>query len=333
MVKVAVSPHPRLVSVLPPPPRQSTDSNLFESTRMVSTRRDSLSVNASSSLPRAPSATTLKLARRSGPLKAPPRNTWRRRARHMIKYSRASYAGLIYLYSILAAIIGHLILMVMETMDGPANGGSDPAYPYLPSTEAYAMWDMVFAVIFGADLVFQCVIARTQRKFWTRPVTWINILALVPSVGSVVMRDGLHYSTAKRKPINRYVTLLELFRTTRVLFMLRNVDGIKVLRMTVINCLAPLLITLFFLVTLVMLFATMLFYAVPCYSSSSLCPITDIFNAGYFVMVTVSTVGYGDQVVSTDDGVAILITTGAMIFGSLYLAMPLAIIGMTYETT
>ncbi|KAF0708605.1 hypothetical protein As57867_006276, partial [Aphanomyces stellatus] len=82
-----------------------------------------------------------------------------------------------------------------------------------------------------------------------------------------------------------------------------------------------------------MLFATMLFYAVPCYSSSSLCPITDIFNAGYFVMVTVSTVGYGDQVVSTDDGVAILITTGAMIFGSLYLAMPLAIIGMTYETT
>ncbi|KAF0715240.1 hypothetical protein As57867_003485, partial [Aphanomyces stellatus] len=336
MTKVAASPHPPLMPILSQ--RQVNHSNLLAPTRVVSIQQNSSF--ADSSVSRNPSATTLASSKLSSRrhstllMKAPPRNTWRRRARHMIKYSHASYAGLVYLHSILAAIVGHLILMTLETLDGPANGGSDPTHPNLPSAEVYASLKTFFALVFGVDLVFQCVVARSQRKFWTRPVTWVNVLALLPTLSAVVLRHGLGSMTpANTKTIFRYLTFLELIRTARVLVILRNVDGVKVLRLTLVQCFPPLMITLFFLVTLVMLFATMLFYAVPCYSSSSLCPITDIFNAGYFVMVTVSTVGYGDQVVSTDDGVAILITTGAMIFGSLYLAMPLAIIGMTYETT
>jgi hypothetical protein len=42
---------------------------------------------------------------------------------------------------------------------------------------------------------------------------------------------------------------------------------------------------LFFLITVVMVFATAIFYAEPCYDLST-CTFTDIFNAGYFVMVT-----------------------------------------------
>lgn len=42
---------------------------------------------------------------------------------------------------------------------------------------------------------------------------------------------------------------------------------------------------LFFLITVVMVFATAIFYAEPCYDLST-CTFTDIFNAGYFVMLT-----------------------------------------------
>ncbi|KAF0715081.1 Aste57867_3580 [Aphanomyces stellatus] len=267
---------------------------------------------------------------RTKPRKDPPKDTWQRRTRHMIKYSQASTGGRVYLYSMLTAIVLDFILMVLETLDGPANGGSDPTYPYLPTEQTYFACEVTFTALFSVDFLVKCFVARTQRKFWTRFVTWMDLLAVLPLYGSLVMQFGLGWSTVTRLPIDRYIKLLQLFRIVRVTYMLRNVDGMRVLRITFTECLAPLQITLFFLVMIVMIFATMLYYAEPCYDDRA-CPFTDIFNAGFFVIASVSNVGYGDQVPSTDNFVAILIACGVMIFGSLYLAMPLAIIGIKYE--
>ncbi|KAF0715239.1 Aste57867_3495 [Aphanomyces stellatus] len=262
--------------------------------------------------------------------KAPPKDTWQRRTRHMIKYSQASTGGRVYLYSVLTAIVLDFILMVLETLDGPANGGSDPTYPYLPTEQTYFACEVAFTVLFSADFLVKCLVARIQRKFWTRLVTWMDLLAVLPLYGSLFMQFGLGWTPETRLPIDRYLKLLQLFRIVRVSFMLRNLDGMRVLRSTFIECVAPLQITLFFLVTIVMVFATMLFYAEPCYDDRT-CPFTDIFNAGFFVMATVSTTGYGDQVPSTDNIPAIVLSTAAMLFGTMYLAMPLAIIGIKYE--
>ncbi|RHY57104.1 hypothetical protein DYB37_007253 [Aphanomyces astaci] len=46
---------------------------------------------------------------------------------------------------------------------------------------------------------------------------------------------------------------------------------------------------------------------------------------------SVATVGYGDQVVDLNNVIAVLVTCVMMIFGALFLAMPLAIIGIKYE--
>ncbi|KAF0695118.1 Aste57867_14049 [Aphanomyces stellatus] len=264
------------------------------------------------------------------PRKDPPKDTWKRRTRHMIKYSKASTCGRIYLYSMLTAIVLDFIHMVLETLDGPANGGSDPTYPYLPTEQTYFACEVAFTVLFSADFLVKCLVARIQRKFWTQFVTWMDLLAVLPLFGSLFMQYVLGWSAETRLPINQYLELLQLFRVVRVAYMLRNVDGMRVLRITFTECLAPLQITLFFLVMIVMIFATMLYYAEPCYDDRT-CPFKDIFNAGFFVMATVSTTGYGDQVPSTDNVVAVLITCAVMIFGSLYLAMPLAIIGIKYE--
>lgn len=111
------------------------------------------------------------------------------------------------------------------------------------------------------------------------------------------------------------------------------------------------------------MFATALFYSEPCYDLDE-CRFTDIFNAGYFVMTTyvrlspdctrtnstakqhakpcalwlpsptfrVATVGYGSQVPSLDNGVSLVLTCIVMLFGQLYLSMPLAIIGKNYTS-
>ncbi len=47
----------------------------------------------------------------------------------------------------------------------------------------------------------------------------------------------------------------------------------------------------------------------------------------------VATVGYGDQVPDVNNILAVMTSSIIMIFGALYLAMPLAIIGLKYEMT
>ena len=56
---------------------------------------------------------------------------------------------------------------------------------------------------------------------------------------------------------------------------------------------------------------------------------SDIFNAAYFIMMTITTVGYGDQTPQTSVGKGAAIV--AMPFGAFFMAMPLAIIGNNCE--
>ncbi|RQM19479.1 hypothetical protein B5M09_007092 [Aphanomyces astaci] len=147
----------------------------------------------------------------------------------------------------------------------------------------------------------------------------MDVLAVLPLYILVAKAGGTLKLTNSESPLpsDQYIKLLRLFRIIRVVNML------KVYHNTTSHL-------LFFLITFIMLFATILYYAQPCYNVST-CVFTDIFNAGYFAMVTVATVGYGDQVVDLNNVIAVLVTCVMMIFGALFLAMPLAIIGIKYE--
>ncbi|KAE8987111.1 hypothetical protein PF011_g19705 [Phytophthora fragariae] len=123
---------------------------------------------------------------------------------------------------------------------------------------------------------------------------------------------------------------LRILRAIRLIVVAYAYVGTKVLFQAAINSIPPLTITLFFLVTVVMVFATAIFYAEPCYDLKT-CTFTDILNTGYFVMLTVATVGYGSQVPSLHNAGSLLLVCIVMIFGQVYFSMPLAIIGVKYE--
>ncbi|RHY80113.1 hypothetical protein DYB26_011946 [Aphanomyces astaci] len=167
--------------------------------------------------------------------KAPPPNTWRRRVRQLIKYPHATMLGRVRHYGLLFAIVVNFIPMMMETMDGPAHGGSDPLYPLLPSVTTYFYLDVLFTAVFGLDFAIRLIVAKRQRKFWAQLVTWIDVLGLLHLVGMVVMTYLLHWSQALISSVEKYLQLLRLFRIVRVTYMLRNVSGIRVLQATLLD--------------------------------------------------------------------------------------------------
>ncbi|ETW09900.1 hypothetical protein H310_00339 [Aphanomyces invadans] len=264
--------------------------------------------------------------------KAPPPNTWRRRIRQLMKYPHATRVGRIRHYGLLVAIVCDYILLMFETLDGPANGGSDPKYPHLPTATTYFYLDVAFTGLFAFSFALCWIVAKRQRKFWTQLVTWSDLLGLLPLTSLLVMKYAFGWSRERYAPIEEYLRHLRLFRIVRVTYMLRNMSGIRVLHATFLECIHPLQITLFFLTTIVMTLATLLYYAQPCYDGTK-CTFTDIINTGYYVMTTVATVGYGDQVPDLTNPLAVVVAIAAMIFGALYLAMPLAIVGIKYELT
>merc|ERR1712167_396878 len=76
---------------------------------------------------------------------------------------------------------------------------------------------------------------------------------------------------------------------------------------------------------------SVLMLAEPCFGAPGTdeCQFPDLFTAGYFLMITILTVGYGDHTPKTDLGRLIGIL--CMILGSCFLAMPLAIVGNKFQ--
>ncbi|CAK4213145.1 unnamed protein product [Aphanomyces euteiches] len=244
-----------------------------------------------------------------------------------------SLPGRIYHNFFLVLIVLNLIGLMLETLDGPNHGSSAPEYAMLPYSKSFVVAEMIFTAIVSLDLIVKFAVSKSVKKHFVSAVTIMDILAAAP-LYILVLQSGLVAldNSQVQKKSDDYIKLLRLFRITRVVNMLKHKTGMRVLYITAKDCLAPLSITLFFLVTFVMLFGAILFYAQPCYNVST-CTFTDIFNAGYFVMVTVATVGYGDQMPDISNVIVLVVAIIVMIFGALYLAMPLAIVGIKYELT
>ncbi|OQR99295.1 metalloprotease family M14B [Achlya hypogyna] len=272
---------------------------------------------------------------------------WKARVRRFMDEPTSSVAAQLYNYFMIINIMGNFMPWMIETMDGPNHVPGDPGscttcqYPHLLRAKTYFLWDLGYTVLFTIEFIVRWVHCKSHFLFWRRPRTILDAAALVPSY-LLIYNKYLDHPKSRYQP---YLNMLRMGRNVRIALMLRDMPGIRVLAITTQQCIAPLQVTGFFLLTIVMMFATALYYAEPCYDVDT-CKFTDVFNAGYFIMVTyvdgskedaavgndrVATVGYGDQTVDINNILAVLIDINAMLFGTLYLAMPFAIIGVRYQ--
>ncbi|RHY34458.1 hypothetical protein DYB32_000932 [Aphanomyces invadans] len=221
-------------------------------------------------IPPSPSRTSSRILSVSSRLNSDDRaKTFRSRMRvKLVDNPEGSRIGRFYHNGFLAIIVCNLIGLMLETLDGPNHGSSDPMYPMLPFSKSYVQSDMFFTGIFTLDLIVKCAIAKSQKQFWTSIVTIMDVLAVLPLYIIAVKAGTLRMSNTEiQLPSEQYIKLLRLFRIIRTAHRRDSV----------------------------------------------------------------ATVGYGDQIVDLNNITAVIVVCVMMIFGALYLAMPLAIVGIKYE--
>ncbi len=151
------------------------------------------------------------------------------------------------------------------------------------------------------------ITADVEPPFFCSVWNWIDIMSIV-----LVFLVGFSAS---------FFIVLRVFRP------IRNIAQFRIIKGTLMSSLRLLSVTTFFLISLIIFFAMVTFSVESCYNVN--CQFADAFSALYFVVITMTSVGYGDQIPSNI--ASRLVAVIAMVIGSFYLAMPLAIIGDKFD--
>ncbi|RQM19481.1 hypothetical protein B5M09_007091 [Aphanomyces astaci] len=107
--------------------------------------------------------------------------TFRSRLRmRIVDHPEGSRIGRVYHTVFLFVVVCNLVSLMLETLDGPNHGSSDPVYPMLPFAKSYVISDMFFTGIFTVDLMVKCAIAKSQKKVPT--LTWFVAISMHSSM-------------------------------------------------------------------------------------------------------------------------------------------------------
>lgn len=164
------------------------------------------------------------------------------------------------------------------------------------------MMNLLFSIVFLIDFSYRLATAADRKAYVFRQYGWADLLASLPF---------------------EQLKILRLFRILRVIRLLREV-GIRQLRTRLVDDLAgSALLTLLFIGVLVLEFGSLGMLAIERYGADA--NIKTASDAMWFMIVTMSTVGYGDRFPVTNPGRvlgAVIIVIGVGIFGTLtgYLA-------------
>jgi len=204
-------------------------------------------------------------------------------------------------------------------------------YPWNLSPIQYFMLECYFTIVFTLEVTIRLLVSPTGYKNELKDVmNWFDIIAIMPFYFEAP--NTLPILFAGRTEIDArdkvFFKLVRLFRVLRIFKIARRFKGTRILGMAVRQSYRPLLMPMFFLMVFTMIFASAIFFVEPCYSKDD-CVFTDVFNTAYYCMVTITTVGYGDQIPASMIGRAVGIVV--MLFGAFFMAMPLAIIGNNFD--
>ena len=94
-------------------------------------------------------------------------SSWRSKYRYYFIENRTkTKMGKGYYYFMLASVVANLTYLMAETLDGPNHGSTQPAYSMLPDAKLYALWDILFTVIFTFDICMKITLAKSQKKVY-----------------------------------------------------------------------------------------------------------------------------------------------------------------------
>lgn len=162
--------------------------------------------------------------------------------------------------------------------------------------QVVVIMDSVLTVVFVSDLIRRLVVAEDRTAYLTRGWGWVDVLATFP-----------------------LLRILRVLRIARVLMVMRRFGGpLQAFKAFFSNKAAGGLLSVLLIALIVMEWGALLVLAVE--RSAEGANIETAADAIWYLLVTMSTVGYGDQYPVTDAGRligALIIVVGVGVFGTL----------------
>ncbi|ORY95870.1 hypothetical protein BCR43DRAFT_440718 [Syncephalastrum racemosum] len=213
--------------------------------------------------------------------------------------------------------------------------------PAFRSAESNRVWfnlETVMVALFTLEYLLRVFAhsdsMRMLLNFFFSPIPIIDFIAVMPFYVELIARRDTTYEF--RFTILRLFRLLRLFKSYK--YSNAIIMTIEVMVVALRRSSDALSALFFFLVTCVVLFSTLLYFAERGVWDESLETFVDpdgnpssfdsIPAAFWFVLVTITTTGYGDMVPATFIGK--LVTFPAMMFGVLLIALPSIIVGRNF---
>ncbi|KAI8098735.1 uncharacterized protein BX664DRAFT_319452 [Halteromyces radiatus] len=226
-------------------------------------------------------------------------------------------------------IVSSAVMTTIETIPTFRSAESNRVWFHLESTMV-----ALFTLEYILRLFAHSDSLQMLKRFVIAPISIIDFISIVPFYIEVIAQRDTTYEF--RFTILRLFRLLRLFKTYK--YSNAIIMTIEVMMVALRRSGDALSALFFFLVTCVVLFSTLLYFAERGTWDETLKTFVDpegnpsafdsIPAAFWFVLVTITTTGYGDMVPTTFIGK--LVTFPAMMFGVLLIALPSIIVGRNF---
>ena len=197
-------------------------------------------------------------------------------------------------------------------------------------------WNIFFTFVFMIEIFVRFVASKTYCReskedrdsdmLGTKPF-FLDFFNIVDLLAIIPLFIRIPYLTIFERPPSPLVSAFGFLRVFRMFKILRHFEGTSVFFNTFKSSIYPLLVSFSFLLLMFIILSFTILLFESCIDKG--CTFTDPMNTGYYLVITVLTVGYGDQ--APGNWAARFVGIFIMIMGSFYLAMPLAIIGNKFD--
>lgn len=254
----------------------------------------------------------------------------------------SSFPATLWSWGLVVVILTRFMQLSLLTLDGPHfyDDANKSTYKFLPGEAGHEAMFIACGIPLLLDstiriVFFAVVFADNQSEVCKRLVedkpfqilTVLSILGMIPIFVAFATDTLLFESTSLSEIVRIILRLLTVCIMVHLYRHVRHYSLIKVVVRSIHGAAGHLVLPVMTFLMVNITFGVIFYFFEPCFSEHE-CHWHDLLEATTFVVVTTTTTGYGNQYPQLH-GMKILGVV-VMLFGSLYLSMPLALIGNEY---